>query len=144
MAVQLDETDRKLIALLRHDARAPVSTLAADLKLSRATIKSRIDRLVKTEIIQGFTVLLKSGADSARIKAVMLIEIEGQWTDKVARRLSGIPQVRTIHSTNGRWDLVVDVETGTLEEFDQILREIRAFEGIITSETSLLLSRRKG
>ena len=74
----------------------------------------------------------------------MLIEIEGQWTDKVAKRLSGIPQVRTIHSTNGRWDLVVDIETDTLEEFDQILREIRAFEGIITSETSLLLSRRKG
>ena len=144
MAIQLDETDRKLIALLRHDARAPVSTLAADLKLSRATIKSRIDRLVEKQIIQGFTVLLKSGAETARIKAVMLIEIEGQWTDKVAKRLSGIPQVRTIHSTNGRWDLVVDIETDTLEEFDQILREIRAFEGIITSETSLLLSRRKG
>ena len=53
MAIQLDETDRKLIALLRHDARAPVSTLAADLKLSRATIKSRIDRLVEKQIIQG-------------------------------------------------------------------------------------------
>lgn len=144
MTIQLDETDRKLIALLRHDARMPVSTLAADLKLSRATIKSRIDRLVEKGVIQGFTVLLKSGADSARVRAVMLVEIEGQWTDKVAKRLSGIPQVRTIHSTNGRWDLVVDIETESLEEFDTILREIRALEGIITSETSLLLSRRKG
>jgi DNA-binding Lrp family transcriptional regulator len=144
MAMQLDDTDRKLIALLRHDARAAVSTLAADLKLSRATIKSRIDRLVENEVIQGFTVLLKSGAEASKVKAVMLIEIEGHWTDKVAKRLSGIPQVRTIHSTNGRWDLVVDVETESLEEFDTILREIRAFEGIITSETSLLLSRRKG
>lgn len=144
MAIPLDDTDRKLIALLRHDARAPVSTLAADLKLSRATIKTRIDRLVEKGVIQGFTVLLKSGADASKVKAVMLIEIEGQWTDKLAKRLTGIPQVRTIHSTNGRWDLVVDIETDSLEEFDAILREIRVLEGIITSETSLLLSRRKG
>jgi DNA-binding Lrp family transcriptional regulator len=142
--MQLDDTDRKLIALLRHDARAPVSTLAADLKLSRATIKTRIDRLVEQNIIQGFTVVLKAGAESAKIKAMMLVEIEGQWTDKVAKRLAGVPQVRTIYSTNGRWDLVVEIETETLEEFDTVLREIRALEGIITSETNLLLSRRKG
>lgn len=144
IVMQLDDTDRKLIALLRHDARAPVSTLAVDLKLSRATIKTRIDRLVENNIIQGFTVVLKAGAESARVKAVMLVEIEGQWTDKLSKRLVGIPQVRTIYSTNGRWDLVVEIETETLEEFDTVLREIRALEGIITSETNLLLSRRKG
>jgi DNA-binding Lrp family transcriptional regulator len=144
MVMQLDDTDRKLIALLRHDARAPVSTLAVDLKLSRATIKTRIDRLVENNIIQGFTVVLKAGAESAKVKAMMLVEIEGQWTDKLSKRLVGIPQVRTIYSTNGRWDLVVEIETETLEEFDTVLREIRALEGIITSETNLLLSRRKG
>ena len=144
MALELDQIDRKLIALLRHDARAPVSTLAADLRLSRATVKSRIDRLAERGIIQGFTVLLKSGADEARVKAVMMVEIEGAATEKVARRLTGIPQVRAIHSTNGKWDLIVDIETESLEEFDTVLREMRALEGIITSETSLLLSRMKG
>jgi DNA-binding Lrp family transcriptional regulator len=144
MAFELDEIDRKLIALLRHDARAAVSTLAADLKLSRATVKARTDRLVEKGVIQGFTVVLKSGADTAKVKAVMMVEIEGAATDKVAKRLSGIPQVRAIHSTNGKWDLVVDIETESLEEFDTVLREMRALEGIITSETSLLLSRRKG
>jgi DNA-binding Lrp family transcriptional regulator len=144
MAFELDEIDRKLIALLRHDARAAVSTLAADLRLSRATVKARIDRLIERGVIQGFTVLLKSGADDAKVKAVMMVEIEGAATDKLARRLTGIPQVRTIHSTNGKWDLVIDIETESLEEFDTVLREMRALEGIITSETSLLLSRRKG
>ena len=144
MAFELDEIDRKLIALLRHDARAPVSTLAADLKLSRATVKARTDRLVERGVIQGFTIVLKSGADAARIKAVMMVEIEGAATDKVAKRLSGIPQVRAIYTTNGKWDLVVEIETESLEEFDTVLREMRALEGIITSETSLLLSRRKG
>ena len=95
MSIVPDEIDRKLIALLRHDARAAVSTLAADLKLSRATVKSRIDRLVEKGVIQGFTVTLKSGAAAAKVKAVMMVEIEGAWTDKIARRLTGIPQVRT-------------------------------------------------
>jgi DNA-binding Lrp family transcriptional regulator len=114
------------------------------LKLSRATVKARTDRLVEKGVIQGFTVVLKSGADAARVKAVMMVEIEGVATDRVAKRLTGIPQVRAIHSTNGKWDLVVDIETESLEEFDTVLREMRALEGIITSETSLLLSRRKG
>ena len=130
--------ERRLALGLSQDRLAKLAGL------SRATVKSRTDRLVEKGVIQGFTIVLKSGADAAKVKAVMMVEIEGAATDRVAKRLTGIPQVRAIHSTNGKWDLVVDIETGSLEEFDTVLREMRALEGIITSETSLLLSRRKG
>jgi len=140
----LDDTDRRLIAALRADARRPTSSLAAELGLSRATVKARIDRLIAQGVITGFTVLLRSEAETAPIRAMTLIEIAGQWSEKVARRLQGLPQIRTIHTTNGRWDLVVEIEAASLEEFDAVLHEIRLIEGITNSESNLLLSRRKG
>jgi DNA-binding Lrp family transcriptional regulator len=52
-------------------------------------------------------------------------------------------EVRAVHSTNGRWDLIVDLGTETLEELDRALARIRSLDGVTTSETSLLLSTSK-
>jgi DNA-binding Lrp family transcriptional regulator len=59
------------------------------------------------------------------------------------RQLQGLAQVRAIHSTNGRWDLIVELGTETLEALDAALAKIRLFDGIATSETSLLLATKK-
>jgi DNA-binding Lrp family transcriptional regulator len=59
-------------------------------------------------------------------------------------RLAGHPAVRQVHSTNGKWDLIVELGAETLEQLDRVLFEIRRIEGVETSETSLLLNTRKG
>lgn len=97
----MDDLDRKLIALLRHDARLPVSSLAASLKVSRATVKARIDRLVASGVILGFTVMLGAQDKTAPVRAVMMVEVEGHRTEVIARRLQGFPEVRALHATNG-------------------------------------------
>ncbi len=139
----MDDLDRRLIALLRHDARLPVASLAAHLGVSRATVRGRIDRLMATGIIQGFTVRLREDAAENRVRAVMMIEVEGHRTEAVLRRLAGFPEVRALHSTNGRWDVVAELETDTLQSFDRLLSEIRLLDGIAASETSILLASRK-
>ena len=73
----------------------------------------------------------------------MMIGIEGRGTDRVIRQLSGLSEVREVHSTNGRWDVIVELGTETLEQLDAALSRIRKFEGVSTSETSLLLSTKK-
>ena len=60
------------------------------------------------------------------------------------RRLQGFPEVRALHTTNGRWDVVAELETDTLEAFDRLLSTVRLLDGIAGSETSILLSSRKG
>jgi predicted ArsR family transcriptional regulator len=55
----MDDTDRRLIALLRQNARLPVATLAELLKVSRGTVQNRIDRLTDDGVISGFTVRLR-------------------------------------------------------------------------------------
>ncbi|MEM6578854.1 MAG: Lrp/AsnC ligand binding domain-containing protein, partial [Pseudomonadota bacterium] len=51
--------------------------------------------------------------------------------------------VRAVHSTNGRWDLIVEIGADTLDSLDEILAQIRRFEGVAQSETSLLLRTRR-
>ena len=140
----MDDLDRKLIALLRHDARLPVASLAASLRVSRATVKARLDRLVDTGVILGFTVTLGAQDRSAPVRAVMMVEVEGHRTEAIARLLQGFPEVRALHATNGRWDLVAELETETLADFDRLLSTIRLVDGIAATETSLLLATRKG
>ncbi len=136
----MDNLDERLIVLLRHNARRSVSDLAIDLGVSRATVRARMQRLESAGEIAGYTVILRAEAVGQPIRGVMMIEVGGHVADRVVATLGGFPEIATIHTTNGRWDLVVELGTATLSEFDAILRRIRLIPGITGSETSLLLA----
>ncbi|MEO0566769.1 MAG: Lrp/AsnC family transcriptional regulator [Pseudomonadota bacterium] len=139
----MDSFDEKLLSLLRHNARASLSELAARLGVTRTTVKSRIERLQTSGEIVGFTVTVKDEMKRDPVSGLMMLSIEGRGTDRAIRQLSGIPAVRAVHSTNGKWDLIAEIGTETLEEFDTVLSTIRRLEGVSNSETNLLLSTKK-
>ena len=139
----LDDVDRQLIALLRDNARLPVVALAKQLRVARATVQNRLARLEREGVIVGYTVRLKQNAEPQRIRALMSIAVEGNRAADVSRELRGHPNVVTIHSTNGRWDLVAELRADTLESFDRVLGAIRLIDGIANTETSILLSTHK-
>ena len=136
----MDEVDRRLLALLRANAREPAASLAKKLKVSRGTVQNRIARLLADRTIRGFTVRTAPETESGRVRAVMCIAIEGEKSAKVIRALSGFAEVEQIHTTNGRWDLVAEIATDTLSGFSRALDEIRLIEGIAATETSILLA----
>tara|TARA_R110000787_G_scaffold97991_2_gene201847 strand:- start:1382 stop:1819 length:438 start_codon:yes stop_codon:yes gene_type:complete len=135
--------DEALIVALREDARASLSDLAATLGVSRATVRNRLARLRDDGDIVGFTVVTRADVAADPVRGLMMIEIEGRGTERITRTLAGIAQLRAVHSTNGRWDVIVEIGTRTLEEFDEVLARIRKLEGVVASETSLLLKTRK-
>ena len=135
-----DRLDRELIALLRNDARAPLSKLADILHVSRGTVQNRLDRLLASGTLLGFTIRVREDYAPDTIRAIMMIEVVGKSTTEVIRRLRGLPELQTLHTTNGSWDLVAEIQTSSLGEFDRILREVRSIDGVLNSETSLLLS----
>ncbi|WP_299675715.1 Lrp/AsnC family transcriptional regulator [uncultured Roseobacter sp.] len=140
---KMDDMDKRLIGALRHNARASLSDLAASLGLTRATVRARLAKLQERGDILGFTVVMKEDRLSDPVRGLMMIAIEGRGTDRILRHLAGMPEVRRVYSTNGRWDVIVEIGTDTLERFDQILFQVRRLEGVTASETSLLLSTRK-
>ena len=68
-----------------------------------------------------------------------LIEVEGRSTTTAINQLRGLPEVHALHTTNGGWDLVAELRTNTLSDFDRVMGQIRSVEGVVNSETSLLL-----
>ena len=139
----MDELDHQLIARLRGNARTSVASLAKQLQVARGTIQNRIARLERDGTIVGYTVRLGSQLDEPGITALMTIAVAGNRADAVLRNLRGDPAIQTLHTTNGRWDIIAELRADTLEAFDRVLGRVRKLEGIAKTETSLLLSTHK-
>ena len=139
----MDELDTSLIAALRRDGRASLSDLAADLGVTRATVRARMARLMQSGEIAGFTVQTYRDVAPSPVRGLMMLGIEGRGADRITRTLQGMVAVTAVHSTNGAWDLVVEIGTDTLEALDKVLFDIRRIDGVTRSETNLLLSTRR-
>ncbi len=136
----LDPTDRRLLDFLKHDGRMSITELAARLGLSRVTVSSRIERLQSQRIIQRFTVQVSAAGDEGLVRAITTIEIQGLKSELVQRHLRQMPEIVTLHTTNGKWGLVAFSETRTLAEFDDMLTAIGRIPGVMSAETCLLLN----
>jgi len=136
----IDELDHRLIAILRSNSRTPVAALARELGINRSTVTSRIDRLVDSGVIDGFTVRLSNDVDRDAIRGVTTVASEPNRGQVVVREIRGYPEVEQLHSTTGVWDLVVQLRCRTLSEFDLTLERIRAIPGVRDTQTSLLFN----
>jgi DNA-binding Lrp family transcriptional regulator len=138
--VDMDDTDRALIALLRKDARTNVATLAGKLGVSRGTVTNRLRKLEDDHVIVGYSVRLRPDAEPNQIRAWMGVLVEGNQTRAVIASLLGEPGVAALHDTNGRWDLLAELRAGNNAELSAILERVRLIKGIANTETSILLA----
>ena len=136
----LDDIDRRLISLLRHDGRRSVSDLALELGLSRATVRARMRRLEAEGEVIGYTIVLRADVISAPVRGVTLIGLEGRAKDRVVDALSGFAEVTAVHTTSGKWDLIAELSADSLPGLDALLNRIRLIPGVVNTETNLLLA----
>jgi DNA-binding Lrp family transcriptional regulator len=136
----MDDTDRALIALLRKDARTNTATLAKKLGVSRGTVTNRLRKLEDDHAIVGYTVRLRPDAQPNLIRAWMGVLVEGNQSRTVMASLLGEPGVAALHDTNGRWDLLAELQAGSNAELSQVLERIRLIKGIANTETNILLA----
>lgn len=140
IASQLDAVDNEIIAILSRDARTPVTVLSEILSLSRNTVQKRVDRLINSGVIEAFTIRLNQSLKPQKILAMMAIEIEGASTQQIITLLKRIDGAERFHTTNGNWDMLIDIEAEDLAQFDDILKQVRSIKGVLNSETSIILS----
>lgn len=138
-APAMDDTDRRLIALLRQDARMNLATLAQKLGVSRGTVANRLRRLEDEQVITGYTVRLRPDAEPSQIRAWMGVVVEGNQTREVVAHLLGEPGVAALHDTNGRWDLLAELRADSTTQLSKVLERVRLIKGIRSTETSILL-----
>ena len=136
----MDDLDQQLIALLRQDARLSVADLAHKLRVSRGTVNNRMRKLEDQQVIVGYTVRLRPEAQTERIRAWMGVQVEGNTTRQVVASLLGEPGVVALHDTNGRWDLLAELEADSTAGLSKVLERIRLIRGIRNTETSIHLA----
>jgi DNA-binding Lrp family transcriptional regulator len=137
--MQLDETDRQLLALLRTNARASVAELGRRLGLARTTVQARIERLETGGAIAGYT--LRGGtATRPPLQATVLVAIEPRSGPTVLSRLRSLPGVEVVHTTSGRFDLLVQVTAQNTAELDDSIDRIGEARGVKSSESLIHLT----
>lgn len=136
----IDELDRRLISLLRTQARMPTAALARELGVNRSTVAARIDSLTASGVIEAFTIRLSDEIDRDAVEAITLISSTPSHGQDVIRAVRGFPEVERLHSTLGTWDLAAQLRTSTLTEFDEVLERIRAVPGVTDTDTVLLMN----
>jgi DNA-binding Lrp family transcriptional regulator len=117
-----------------------VADLAHKLGVSRGTVTNRIRKMEDSQILVGYTVKLRPDAEPERIRAWMGVLVEGNQTRLVIANLLGEPGVVALHDTNGRWDLLAELEARSMKELSVVLERIRLISGIRSSETNIHLS----
>ena len=136
----LDQTDRRLLALLQADAREPVSSLARKLDLARSTVQERIAKLERSGVIAGYTI--RTGEDFAerQIAAHVMISVDPKMAISLTADLKKMPEVRTLAAISGTYDMMAEVAAETTTRIDAVLDAIGHLKGVQKTMSSIVLS----
>ena len=140
----LDDRDRRLLDLLRRDARLPIVALARELNLSRSATQERLAKLQSAGIIDGFTIR-ESAKAGARQSAYLMVSFEnGFRCAQIVPKLQRVPSVGMIHSVTGPIDLVVRIDADDVAGIEAGRSAIAAIDGVASVSTSVVLERHLG
>jgi len=133
----MDETDKEIIKILKNDGRATYSNIGKKVGLSEGAVRKRIKALIDSGIIRRFTVKvgLTEGAE-----AITLLSVSPSFpTSDVSKILKKIPNVETVYEITGQYDIAVIISGLNIAEVDECLEKIRRLDGIVNTNTMIIL-----
>jgi len=136
----LDPRDRKLLMLLRENARTPTAALARKLGVARTTVVERLKRLERDGIVSGYTVRMHPRANARMLQVHVLLNVDTKKAEVVVTALRSMPHVRAVYAISGSFDCLAFVEGETTDEIDKVLDAIGAIAGVARTQSSLVLS----
>ena len=135
-----DELDRRLIALLRKDARMPIVKLAKSLGISRTSTYARLQKLQKSGVIEGFTVRVSTASTRDQIRAHVLIKVKGRLNRATEKQLQMIPEITALHAISGVYDLIAELEVADALRLNELIDQIGEMEGVEETTSSIVLA----
>lgn len=137
----MDAIDRLLLDLLAEDAGRPLKALAAEVGLSRSSVRDRIMRLRSQGIIRRFTIEL--GPTDRKIGALLFVRIAKTPDPVVVQAISKRREVARCYSLSGQIDLMVELQGPDVAAVNKVRDEIALLPGVAGVETALILNRDK-
>src|SRR6187431_691027 len=133
---KIDDLDLKILEELSNDASISVPRLSRKININASVVYSRIKRLVKRGIIRKFTILMNDEALGFNVKALTGINMDSKLRDNVLNELFRIPGVTEVSEVTGRFDILVTMNSHSLDEMHQLISErVGRIEGVQKTET---------
>jgi Lrp/AsnC family transcriptional regulator for asnA, asnC and gidA len=131
-----DDLDLKILSELARDASVSVPKLSKKINVNSSVVYSRIKRLSKKGLIRKFTIVINDEALGYNVKGLTGINMDSKLRDNVLNELFKIPEVREVSEVTGRFDVLVTMNTRSLDEMHQLISEkIGHIEGVQKTET---------
>lgn len=140
----MNQLDASIVALLKRNARMSVTQMSHELGVSRVTIDSHIKKMETSGVITGYTVTLGAEEFRHHVSGWILINVTANDEEDIISEMISMPEIARLFTTNGRWDLAAEIQTASLEAFDNAISWLRQIPGVKETDTSLLLSSRIG
>jgi DNA-binding Lrp family transcriptional regulator len=133
----MDETDKKIIKILKDDSRAGHVEIGNQVGLSEGAVRKRIKTLTDDGDIAKFTIKLGT-AKSA--EAITLLTVNPAYpTQEVTKRIQLIANIETIYEVTGEYDIVAVINGMNVIEVNECIEKIRRVEGIMKTNTMIVL-----
>ncbi|HEY4017553.1 MAG TPA: Lrp/AsnC family transcriptional regulator [Pseudonocardiaceae bacterium] len=140
MAEELDETDHEILALLVQDARRTLSDIAERVTLSTAAVKRRVDRLVRTGVITGFTAQVDHTKLGWGIEAFVELRFSGtSKVNDIFRTTTRMPEAQAVFTIAGDPDALVWLRVRDLAHLQKTIDEIRRNHQVTGTKTLITL-----
>jgi len=134
----MDKFDRQIIALLREDARTPISQIARMVNLSRSAVGERVRQLEQSGVIRGYHAQVSDPA-GAGVKAYLELFYKDSRCQEYVERLRGFAEVRQCCGISGETDMIVLVEAPSMARLSEVRAEIERFPGIQRIKTHVVV-----
>ena len=147
-AVDLDDTDRRILALLHADARMPNSALAEFVGIAPSTCHGRVRRLQDAGVIRGFHADIDPAAIGLPLQAMISVTLQAGARGKIRNFVEQIrkrPQVIDVYFLAGADDFIIHVaarDTDDLRSF--VVDNLNADADVAGTQTSLIFEHLRG
>ena len=134
----MDKTDEQILTILREDSRLPFVEIAAKVGLSEAAVRRRVANLVKERTIRRFTIDVDEPQTATSAVTYVSVSPAAPTAD-VSRKLRSVRGVETIYETTGPFDIAAIIKGASISEVNKSVEEIRRLEGVLKTETTIIL-----
>ena len=141
----MDAVDRMMLDVLRTDARTSVRDLAARVGVSRASAYARLNRLLESGVIRGFTVDVDHTALGLGVSAYVHVRIKQNSWKSFREKAWALEEAAHVALVAGDFDCVMLVRAGdTAHLRDLVLERIQALPEVLATQTVLVFEEHHG
>ena len=137
----MDDLDRRILNILRRDARTPYTEIAERVNTSEGTVRNRVDRLTREGVIERFTVTTRTGNVKAMIKVSVDMNVD---TGEVSEQLADWEEVDFVWQVSGEDDIVLVVDCVDTQAVNDLITMARKLNEVKGTKTRLILDERLG